>query len=176
MSTGVPPPPAPARGGSSPPTTRGSRAACARSGATPASRAVSRVIAATDDTRIADSGRAFGGDARMTRADHVSGTDRLAEVAATLDCDIVVNVQGDEPLIDPQSITEAVAPFFNDASLQMTTLYRRISTPAELADPNVVKIVVDRAGFALHFSRSPVPYVGNPRGGYPPLYRHVGLY
>ena len=97
-------------------------------------------------------------------------------MAATLDCDIVVNVQGDEPLIDPHSITEAVAPFVSDASLQMTTLYRRISTPAELADPNMVKIVVDRAGFAMYFSRSPIPYVGNPRGGYPPLYRHVGLY
>jgi 3-deoxy-manno-octulosonate cytidylyltransferase (CMP-KDO synthetase) len=112
----------------------------------------------------------------MTRSDHMSGTDRLAEVAATLDCDIVVNVQGDEPLIDPHSITEAVAPFFSDASLQMTTLYRRITTPAELADPNVVKIVVDRAGFALYFSRAPIPFFANPRGGYPPLYRHVGLY
>ena len=113
----------------------------------------------------------------MTRPDHLSGTDRLAEVAATLDCDIVVNVQGDEPLIDPQSITEAVAPFFGDASLQMTTLYRRISTPAELADPNVVKIVVDRAGFAHVFLALAGPATcGNPRGGYPPLYRHVGLY
>jgi 3-deoxy-manno-octulosonate cytidylyltransferase (CMP-KDO synthetase) len=140
-----------------------------------ASPSVAQVIVATDDLRIATTVQRFGGDVRMTRPDHASGTDRLAEVAATLDCDIVVNVQGDEPLIDPQSISEAVAPFFADASLQMTTLYRRISTPAELADPNVVKVVVDRAGFALYFSRSPIPYVGN-RGGYPPLYRHVGLY
>jgi 3-deoxy-manno-octulosonate cytidylyltransferase (CMP-KDO synthetase) len=141
-----------------------------------ASPSVAQVIVATDDLRIASAVQRFGGDVRMTRPDHPSGTDRLAEVAATLDCDIVVNVQGDEPLIDPQSITEAVAPFFSDASLQMTTLYRRISTPAELADPNIVKIVVDRAGFAMYFSRSPVPYMANPRGGYPPLYRHVGLY
>ena len=137
------------------------------------SPSVAQVIVATDDLRIASAVQSFGGDVRMTRPDHLSGTDRLAEVAATLDCDIVVNVQGDEPLIDPQSIAEAVAPLVGDASLQMSTLYRRISTPAELADPNVVKIVVDRAGFALYFSRSPVPYVGNPRGGYPPLYRHV---
>jgi 3-deoxy-manno-octulosonate cytidylyltransferase (CMP-KDO synthetase) len=141
-----------------------------------ASPSVAQVIVATDDLRIAAAVQRFGGDVRMTRPDHASGADRLAEVAATLDCDIVVNVQGDEPLIDPHSITEAVAPFFDDASLQMTTLYRRISTPAELADPNVVKVVVDRAGFALYFSRSPVPFVANPRGGYPPLYRHVGLY
>src|SRR5258708_3989370 len=92
---------------------------------------IAQVIVATDD-------------ARMTRVDHVSGTDRLAEVAATLDCDVVVNVQGDEPLIDPRSIGEAIAPFVTDASLQMTTLYRRIGAPSELVDPNVVKVVVDR--------------------------------
>ena len=112
---------------------------------------------------------------RLTRPDHPSGTDRLAEVAATLDCDVVVNVQGDEPLLDPRAITEAVAPFA-DPSISMTTLYRRIDTPAELTDPNVVKVVVDRAGFALYFSRAPIPYLRDPRGGWPPLYRHVGLY
>jgi 3-deoxy-manno-octulosonate cytidylyltransferase (CMP-KDO synthetase) len=112
----------------------------------------------------------------MTRDDHISGTDRLAEVALTLDCDVVVNVQGDEPLIDPRSIGEAVAPFTADASLQISTLYRRITSPAELSDPNIVKLAVDRGGFALYFSRAPIPYVRDPRGGWPPMFRHVGLY
>ena len=141
-----------------------------------ASGAVSQVIVATDDLRIATAVQQFGGEVRMTRSDHYSATDRLAEVAATLDCDVVVNVQGDEPLIDPGSIAEAVAPFAEDASLQVTTLYHRISTPAELANPNIVKIVVDRAGFAMYFSRAPIPHLRDPRGGWPPLYRHVGLY
>ena len=99
----------------------------------------------------------FGGKVRLTRADHQTGTDRLAEVAATLDCDIVVNVQGDEPLIDPRAIDEAVAPFVAIRRSQMTTLYRRIDDPAELTNPNVVKVVVDRGGFALYFSRAPIP-------------------
>jgi 3-deoxy-manno-octulosonate cytidylyltransferase (CMP-KDO synthetase) len=141
-----------------------------------ASPVVSRVIVATDDMRIANTVQRFGGEARMTRSDHYSAADRLAEVAATLDCDIVVNVQGDEPLIDPDSITAAVAPFGRDPSLQVTTLYHRISTPEELTNPNIVKVVVDRGGFALYFSRSPIPHVRDPRGGWPPMYRHVGLY
>jgi len=138
--------------------------------------AVGRVIVATDDRRIADAVGRFGGEARLTRADHQSGTDRLAEVAASLDCDVIVNVQGDEPLIDPGAIAEAVAPFAADPSLPMTTLYRRIENPAELANPHVVKIVLDRAGYALYFSRAPIPYARDPRGGWPPLYRHIGLY
>jgi 3-deoxy-manno-octulosonate cytidylyltransferase (CMP-KDO synthetase) len=140
-----------------------------------ASPAVSRVIVATDDLRIATTVTGFGGQVRLTRPDHPSGTDRLAEVAAALDCDVVVNVQGDEPLLDPRAIEEVVAPFA-DPSISMTTLYRRIDTPAELTDPNVVKVVVDRAGFALYFSRSPIPHQRDPRGGWPPLYRHIGLY
>src|SRR5471030_1954917 len=126
---------------------------------------VSRVIVATDDLRIATRVSAFGGHVRLTKATHETGTDRLAEVAATLDCDIVVNVHGDEPLIDPDSITEAVTPFLTDPSVQMTTLYRRINNPSELTNPNVVKIVTDRAGFALYFSRAPIPYTRDPRGG-----------
>jgi 3-deoxy-manno-octulosonate cytidylyltransferase (CMP-KDO synthetase) len=140
-----------------------------------ASPVVSRVIVATDDLRIASAVTAFGGQVRLTRPDHQSGTDRLAEVASTLDCDIVVNVQGDEPLIDPRAIGEVVAPF-SDQSVMMTTLYRRIHNPAELSDPNIVKVVLDRAGFALYFSRAPIPYARDPRGGWPPLYRHIGIY
>ena len=136
---------------------------------------VSDVIVATDDLRIATTVTGFGGNVRLTRSDHRTGTDRLAEVAMTLDCDIVVNVQGDEPLIDPRAIVEAVAPF-TDPSIQMTTLYRRINDPADLTNPNVVKVVLDRGGFAMYFSRAPIPHARDPRGGWPPLYKHIGLY
>ena len=140
-----------------------------------ASPVVSRVIVATDDLRIATTVTEFGGNVRLTRADHATGTDRLAEVASSLDCDIIVNVQGDEPLLDPRAIAEVVEPF-SDSSVTMTTLYRRIHTPEELGNPNVVKVVLDRAGFALYFSRAPIPYARDPRGGWPPLYRHIGVY
>ncbi len=141
-----------------------------------ASKILSDVIVATDDLRIATRVNEFGGKVRLTRATHETGTDRLAEVAASLDCDVVVNVQGDEPLVDPGAIEELVAPFAADRSLQMTTLFRRIHSTAELNNPNIAKVVVDRAGFALYFSRAPIPHVRDPRGGFPPLYRHIGLY
>ncbi len=140
-----------------------------------ASPVVSEVIVATDDRRIADAVTRFGGEARLTRPDHVSGTDRLAEVAETLDCDVVVNVQGDEPLLDSDAIREVVAPFA-DPAVTITTLYRRIEDPADVTNPNVVKVVLDRAGYALYFSRAPIPFARNPRGGWPPLYRHIGIY
>ena len=140
-----------------------------------ASPIVSRVIVATDDLRIATTVAGFGGQVKLTRMDHETGTDRLGEVAAGLDCDIVVNVQGDEPLLDPRAIGEAVKPF-DDPSVQITTLYRRIERPAELTNANIVKIVLDRGGFALYFSRAPIPHARDPRGGWPPMYRHVGLY
>ena len=136
---------------------------------------VSRVIVATDDLRIATRVAEFGGNVKLTKVTHRTGTDRLAEVAASLDCDVVVNVQGDEPLIDPRAITEVVRPF-EDPAISMTTLYRRIENPLDLTNPNIVKVVLDRAGFAMYFSRAPVPYSLDPRGGWPPLYRHIGLY
>lgn len=139
------------------------------------SSAVSRVIVATDDLRIAHAVKAFGGTVQLTRTDHPTGTDRLAEVAATLDCDVVVNVQGDEPLLDSRAITELVAPFA-DPAIAMTTLCRRIETPEEFTNPNVVKVAVDLAGFALYFSRAPIPYVRDPQGGWPPRHRHIGAY
>ena len=138
-------------------------------------RAISRVIVATDDLRIATRVHDFGGQVRLTKASHQTGTDRLAEVVESLDCDVVVNVQGDEPLIDPRAIDELVAPF-SDPSVQMTTLYCRIHDVAELNNPNITKLVVDRGGFAMYFSRAPIPYVRDPRGGWPPLYKHIGLY
>jgi 3-deoxy-manno-octulosonate cytidylyltransferase (CMP-KDO synthetase) len=140
------------------------------------SKALSDVIVATDDLRIATRVNEFGGKVRLTKATHETGTDRLAEVAASLDCDIVVNVQGDEPLIDPRTVDELVAPFKSDPSLQMTTLFRRIHESSELNNPNITKVVLDRGGFAIYFSRAPIPYVRDPRGGWPPLYRHIGLY
>jgi 3-deoxy-manno-octulosonate cytidylyltransferase (CMP-KDO synthetase) len=141
-----------------------------------AARLVSQVIVATDDLRIATHAKGFGATVRLTKPTHESGTDRVAEVAASLDCDVVVNVQGDEPLIDPGAIDELVAPFAADRSEQMTTLYRRIQNADELANHNVVKVVLDRGGHALYFSRAPIPHIRDPRGGWPPLYRHIGLY
>jgi 3-deoxy-manno-octulosonate cytidylyltransferase (CMP-KDO synthetase) len=140
-----------------------------------AARSIASVLVATDDERIVRAVERFGGQARMTSAAHASGTDRLAEVALGLECDVVVNVQGDEPLIEPEMIDEAVRPFAADPSLAMTTLRRRIDDPAELRNPNVTKVVVDRQGFALYFSRAPIPFV---RDGSPPApaWRHVGLY
>jgi 3-deoxy-manno-octulosonate cytidylyltransferase (CMP-KDO synthetase) len=134
---------------------------------------VNAVVVATDDARIAQAVERFGGLVRMTRVTHRTGLDRIAEVAADLDCDIVVNVQGDEPLIDPQMIVEVVEPLDSDATVQMSTLRRQISDPADNSDPNVVKVVVDLAGNALYFSRAPVPFA---RDAGRPLFEHVGLY
>jgi 3-deoxy-manno-octulosonate cytidylyltransferase (CMP-KDO synthetase) len=140
-----------------------------------ASPVVAETIVATDDLRIATRVNEFGGKVRLTKA-HETGTDRIAEVAATLDCDVVVNVQGDEPLVDPGTIAELVQPFADEPGLQMTTLYRRITQPDELQNPNIAKVVVDRGGYAMYFSRAPIPHVRDPRGGWPPMYRHIGLY
>ena len=138
-----------------------------------AAEGVDAVIVATDDERIAEVVRGFGGAVRMTRADHRTGLDRVAEVAADLRCDIVVNVQGDEPLIAPRAIADVIAPFDRDSALQMTTLRRRITNPADLDNPHVVKVVVDRRDRALYFSRTAVPFVRDPRQ---PVFKHIGLY
>jgi 3-deoxy-manno-octulosonate cytidylyltransferase (CMP-KDO synthetase) len=143
-----------------------------------ASPAVDAVVVATDDERVRDAVEAFGGLAVMTRGDHASGSDRVAEVAASLSCDLVVNVQGDEPLLATETIAEAMAPLAADASIPMGTLCRRIADPAELEDPNVVKVVADVAGFALYFSRAPIPHVRAAAGGRDPrpARKHIGLY
>ena len=114
-------------------------------------RHVDAVIVATDDPRIADAVTRFGGDVRLTRSDHVSGTDRLAEVAARLDCDLVVNVQGDEPLIEPAAIDAAIEPFRDDAALSMSTLCTRFLESDEISNPNAVKVVSDRARLCAVF-------------------------
>ena len=132
------------------------------------------VIVATDDSRIADAVRAFGGHACMTSPDCPSGSDRIREVAALHPADIYVNVQGDEPLIEPSAIEMLVREMQRDESLQMATLCYPVS-PEKAQDPNLVKVVRAHSGNALYFSRSPIPY---PRsGGIPAQYfGHLGMY
>lgn len=132
------------------------------------------VIVATDDERVRDAVRAFGGDAVMTRPEHPSGTDRLAEVAANLDVDLIVNIQGDQPFFNPFMIAEVTAPLIDDASAGIATLMYPIHEEADFDEPAVVKVVVDRAGFALYFSRSRIPYPREPIAH--PVYEHVGTY
>ncbi|MFQ5847750.1 MAG: 3-deoxy-manno-octulosonate cytidylyltransferase [Candidatus Methylomirabilales bacterium] len=158
------------------------------------SRTLARVVVATDDLRIRDAVAGFGGDVQLTGTHHPSGTDRVAEVAALLSSELVVNIQGDEPLIEPAMIDEAVAPFFIEPDLVMGTLCRRIEGEDEWRSPHVVKVVRDCRGFALYFSRAPIPYMrveglerrveGKGRPG-PQLstlssqlfwYKHIGLY
>lgn len=141
-----------------------------------AARLVHAVIVATDDERIASAVRAFGGVAILTRADHVSGTDRIGEVVASHPCRAVVNLQGDEPLVEPATIDAAVAPLLEDASLEMSTICRPFADADEFRSPHVVKVVTDERGIALYFSRAPIPHPGD-RGGVPPEARaHAGLY
>ena len=119
---------------------------------------ISEVVVATDDRRIYDVVHDFGGKAVMTSPNHRSGTDRAAEVAKNLECDIVVNIQGDEPLIPPENIDLAVKPLLYSADLPVSTLMIAIRNRAEMADPNICKVVVDSEGRALYFTRAPVPY------------------
>lgn len=121
-------------------------------------RGVDAVLVATDDARIVAAVEACGGQAVLTAPTHPTGTDRLAEVAAQMACDIVVNVQGDEPGIAPAAIEALVQPLRDDPALVMSTLARPLRDVAELLTPNVTQVVVDRAGYALYFSRAPIPY------------------
>jgi len=121
---------------------------------------VHAVIVATDDERIASAVRSFGGAALMTRADHVSGTDRIAEAIGNLPCRAVVNVQGDEPLIEPETIDAAIAPLLADSSVEMSTLSRPFQSLEEFTSPHVVKVVTNLAGDAMYFSRAPIPASG----------------
>jgi 3-deoxy-manno-octulosonate cytidylyltransferase (CMP-KDO synthetase) len=132
------------------------------------------VTVATDDERIARVVEAFGGKFVMTSPDHPSGTDRLAEAAVDLDADIIVNVQGDQPFLDPLMIDEAVQPLLDEPDLQMSTLMHPIAREEDLSDPAVVKVVTNQNGDALYFSRSLIPY---PRQNIEhKVYEHVGLY
>ncbi len=144
---------------------------------------VQRTIIATDDSRIFEAAAGFGADVVMTPEDCATGTDRIAHVARATPCDIVVNVQGDEPTIEPGSIDKAVLPL-KDPSLLMSTIKYQITERSTLEDPNVVKVVTDPEGFALYFSRSPIPYGvrnGSSAGADMRLpertfFKHMGLY
>ena len=138
-------------------------------------RTVDVVLVATDDSRVADAIDQIGGIAVMTDAGHATGTDRLAEVARALTSELVVNVQGDEPLITAAAIDAAVQPMLDHPHDVMSTLRRRIDDEADLANPAVVKVVVDRDGYALYFTRSEIPYV-RPGQPVPIRWRHMGLY
>jgi len=141
------------------------------------SRYLTSVIVATDDERIGAEARRFGARVQMTRDDHESGTDRVAEVVSSHpDVELVVNVQGDEPLIDPAAIDAAVLPLFEERAIQMGTLKKRIEDPREVSDPNVVKVVTDRFGNAIYFSRSTIPYPRDEAHSGITHYKHIGLY
>lgn len=150
-------------------------------------RGIAGVLVATDDERIASEVRSFGGEAVMTRSDHPSGTDRLAEVFLKRKADLIVNVQGDEPFLDPGLIEALIAPFADDPDLQYATLKTPITDPADLTDTTIAKLVVDADDYVLYFSRSPIPFVRDSmqieKGrfsvdglGGAPLFKQVGLY
>jgi 3-deoxy-manno-octulosonate cytidylyltransferase (CMP-KDO synthetase) len=141
-------------------------------------RYLTSTIIATDDARVHNVARSFGARVVMTRPDHPSGTDRVAEVASAENAEIVVNIQGDEPLIDPAAIDTAILPLVHEPDVVMTTLKKRIEHPREIADPNVVKVVTDSAGDASYFSRCPIPYLRQDPGGPTgvPYFKHIGLY
>jgi 3-deoxy-manno-octulosonate cytidylyltransferase (CMP-KDO synthetase) len=136
---------------------------------------VERVLVATDDARIRDAVQRFGGDVVMTGREHRTGTDRVAEVARGLDAEVIVNVQGDLPLLDPSMLGAAVAPLLADGGLPMATISTPIRSREEFTNPNVVKVVTDRDGYALFFSRSPLPHHrdGAPSGVLG--HKHIGL-
>ncbi len=141
-----------------------------------------RIIVATDDQRILDAVHAFGGEARMTRSDHRTGTERVAEVAAHEDGEIFVNVQGDEPLLDPAAIDAAVNALSDAACSDVATVATLIRKPADIMDPNVVKVALDFNDCALYFSRAPIPWVRDSAGKTPfaqttaKHWKHLGLY
>ncbi|MBI5643870.1 MAG: 3-deoxy-manno-octulosonate cytidylyltransferase [Deltaproteobacteria bacterium] len=141
------------------------------------SRLVSEVTVATDDARIAEAVKSFGGKVAMTSPLHKSGTDRIAEAASGTAAGIIVNLQGDEPLLEPGLIDLAIRPMLDDPSLSLCTLKTRITEEEEYHNPNAVKVVTDKDGFALYFSRSPLPYSkASFKELSTPPYKHIGLY
>ena len=153
------------------------------------SKLIDEVIVATDDERISEVVKSFGGKAVMTSPTHFTGTDRVAEVAKKLKSEIIVNVQGDEPLIRGEFIDNAIRPLLTDDTLQLSTLMTRIEEVRDWLNPHIVKVVADQKNFALYFSRSPIPFprdlqIGrlesNPFGTNRPLpkrvFKHIGVY
>jgi 3-deoxy-manno-octulosonate cytidylyltransferase (CMP-KDO synthetase) len=138
-------------------------------------RYLTDLIIATDDAKIRDAALAFKARVMMTRSDHASGTDRVAEVASASTADLIVNIQGDEPMIDPAAIDMAVCGLMDADDVAMGTLKKRIEFQPEIADPNVVKVVTGAQGDAIYFSRSPIPYVRESSES-TVYFKHVGLY
>lgn len=148
-------------------------------------RFINDVMVATDDNRVFDAVKDFGGKVVMTSAEHQTGTDRIAEVADKLKADIIVNVQGDEPLIEPEMIDEAIKPLAEDSSIYISTLKTKIKDVRDISDPNIVKVVTDKNDFALYFSRLPIPYHRDEwkdlkqlviQGSRFTVFKHIGLY
>jgi 3-deoxy-manno-octulosonate cytidylyltransferase (CMP-KDO synthetase) len=140
-------------------------------------KSVDEVIVATDDERITHAVAAFGGHSRMTRTDHRTGTERVAEVAAHVEGDVFVNVQGDEPLLDPAAVDTAVEALLEDAHTAVATVATLIKTTADIMDPNIVKVVLDFDDNALYFSRAPIPWVRDTKSGIQVRHmKHLGLY
>ena len=146
---------------------------------------VDMVLVATDDKRIIDAVTAFGGKAVLTSGSHASGTDRIAEAAGDLECEFVVNVQGDEPFIRPEMIDDVVNLLYNDNRVSISTLAKKITDINEVLSPHIVKVVMDDEGFALYFSRSPIPYYRDEwsdlnnikfKDHDTVVYKHVGIY
>ncbi len=142
------------------------------------SSVVTKTIVATDDDRIVKAVEAFGGDAVMTSDTCRSGTDRVAETAKMLDAadeDIIINIQGDQPVFDPKSLDDLIRPFKENPGLAMSTLAYKIKDPREITDPKDVKVVFNRQGFAMYFSRAQIPF---PRDGQTDVdyYKHLGFY
>lgn len=148
---------------------------------------VDAVVVATDDTRIAQAVESFGGVVRMTHAGHETGTDRIAEISRELSCSIVLNVQGDLPLVEPGMIGQVVEALAADAALPMATICCPLASDRDYTDPNVVKVIRSRAGDAIYFSRSPIPYFRDSRTDAVsreedgdsirfPAMKHIGLY
>lgn len=135
------------------------------------------LIIACDDERVANIAKGFGAKVALTAKGHLSGTDRIIEVVNPLDIKIVINIQGDEPLIHPVMIDKVAQALLDDKSVSMATVMKRIEGPALISDPNVVKVVVDKNNFALYFSRAAIPYkAANSEAKNPLYYKHIGLY
>jgi len=140
-------------------------------------RRVDRVIVATDDDRIVKAVTSFGGEARMTRPDHRTGTERVAEVAAHVEGEVFVNVQGDEPLLDPAAVDSAVSALLEEPQAAVATVATPIKVPGDIMDPNVVKVVLDFDDNALYFSRAPIPWVRDTGSAIQVRHlKHLGLY
>jgi len=136
------------------------------------SKLINEIIIATDDNRILDAANKFGCRAVLTSKRHKSGTDRICEAVEKIKCDIVVNIQGDEPFINAVNIDRAITPMQNETDINVSTIAIKADSPADIRNPNKVKVVIDNNSFALFFSRSIIPYPRNEAQ----YYKHIGLY